>query len=159
LNIELSINQVPLALGEALPAAMLDEANLHRSGFLRRLLSREPIDQEIYSVENCELNGFGDELHIYPCTHGYLNRDRQWRTKVTLFLKQNQLQRILFQVVDGQTAAMNFLNRFEAIISEKNGKPVNQGLRSCRWQDEGVRVETFLHSNRTNADFVIELNH
>ncbi len=159
MKLDLQINRVPLVLGEALPAAMLDEVSICRSGLLRRLLSREPIDQTVCCVENCEFTGFGDQLHIYPCTHGYLNRDRQWRTKVTFFLKKDRLHRILFQVVDGQTAAMNFLSRFESAVSDSHGQPIRQDRRSLCWQGDNARVQTYLHPNRINADFIIELNH
>jgi hypothetical protein len=158
-NLNLTINKVPMTLGEKLPAAMLDEAAFHRNGFLLRLLSRDPLNQTIYSVENCELIGFDEELRIYPCTDGYLNPDRQWSTKATLFLKNDRLQRILFQVVDGQTAAMNFISRFEKAIADKHGEPCHKERRSRCWQDEIARVKTYLHPNRVNADFIIELNH
>ena len=122
----LKINNIPLNLGQKIPAEALDAAEVRKAGLLRRVFAQQPLDQTVYDIENCELSDLEDDLHIYPCTHSYLNQDRQWRTKATLFLKHDRLQRILFQVVEGQTAAMNFLERFEAAASKALGSSASR---------------------------------
>ncbi len=158
MDLGLRINKIPMILGEELPRETLDAAAFQRAGLLRRLLASQPVDQTVYAIDDCELEGLDDELHIYPCTHGYLNRDRQWHTKVTLFLKQDRLQRIFFQVVEGQTAALNFLERFEVAAATVIGKPSRKDRHSSFWQGGGTRIKTYLHPDRINADFVIELD-
>ena len=152
------INKIPLQLGQELPHETLDAGDFRRSGLLRRLITQQPIDQTVYAIDDCELEGLDDELHIYPCTHSYLNQDRQWRTKVTLFLKKDRLHRILFQVVEGQTAALNFLERFETAAAKLIGEPDHSDRLTTCWQSQGARVESYLHPDRVNADFVIELD-
>ena len=153
----LKINKIPLELGQEVPHETLGAGDFRRSGLLRRLINRQPANQTVYAIDNCEIEGFDDELHIYPCTHGYLNQDRQWRTKVTLFLKKDRLHRILFQVLEGQTAALNFLERFEAAAAKLIGEPERLDHRTACWQSQGTRVESRLHPDQINADFVIEL--
>ncbi len=158
MDLGLKINKIPIELGQKLARETLDAAAFRRAGLLRRLLSQQPVEQAVYAIDDCELQGLNDELHIYPCTHSYLNDDRQWRTKVTLFLKDERLQRIFFQVVDGQTAAQNFLERFEAAAAKFIGEPHSQDRYTRCWQSGGTQVKTYLHPNRVNADFNIELS-
>lgn len=157
MDLGLKIDEFPVELGQMLSPEMMAEAAVQRAGLLRRLVSYQPVAQTVYAIEDCELRGLDDALHIYPCTHSYLTTDRQWHTKVTLFLKHERLQRILFQVVDGRPAAQNFLERFETAVAGLIGEPCHQDRNSCRWQRNGACVETFLHPDRVNADFVIEL--
>ena len=152
----IKINKIPMELGQEIPSDALETTNFRRSGLLRRLIAQQPMDQAVYAIDDCELEGLDDELHIYPCTHSYLNQDRQWRTKVTIFLKKDRLQRILFQVVEGQTAALNFLERFEEAAAKAIGKPSRQDRHSTCWHGEGTRIESILHPDRINADFIIE---
>ena len=157
MNLDLKINELPLELGQRLPLERLDEARFRRVGLLRRLLSARVAGHDIYDGEDCELVALGDELHIYPCTDSYLNRDRQWRTRVKLFVKQDRLQRELFQVVEGQTAAVNFLERFQEAASRALGEPAHVDRRSAVWESGQARVQTYLHPDRLNADFDISL--
>ena len=151
------INKIPMRLGQELPPGTLGAVEFKRLGLLRRLITHQPVNQEVYAIDDCELEGLDDELHIYPCTHSYLNQDRQWRTRVTLFLKEDRLHRIFFQVVEGQTAALNFLERFEAAAARIIGEPERSNHNTVFWRSQGARVESHLHSDRVNADFVIEV--
>ena len=67
------------------------------------------------------------------------------------------MQRILFQVVDGHTAAQNFLERFEVAAAKIIGEPQSQDRYTSCWQLGDAHVKTYLHPDRINADFVIEL--
>jgi hypothetical protein len=157
MELGLKINKIPLELGQELPQETLDAGEIRRSGLLRRLIAQQPVDQTVYAIDDCELEGLNDELHIYPCTHSYLNHDRQWRTRVTLFLKKDRLHRILFQVMEGQTAALNFFERFEAAAAKLIGDPERLDHRTVCWQCQCARVESRLHPDQVNADFIIEL--
>ena len=154
MELDLKINSIPLTLGQKLPREALDNADQKRTGLLRRLFSNDA-DRTVYTMEDCEFEGLDEDLRIYPCTHRYLNRDRQWHTKVTFFLKNDRLERLLFQVIEGQTAAMNFLERFET-AANKFGEPSHRDRFKSRWQTTGARIETCLHPDRINADITIE---
>ncbi len=156
MKLGIRINKIPLELGQALPDEAVDSMKIHQVGLLRRLVSQQPAGQTVYALEDCELEGLDEELHIYPCTHSYLNRDRQWHTKATIFLKHDRLQRILFQVFEGHTAASSFLNRFKTAANKIMGTPSQQSRRTTCWHDDNTRVESVLHRDRINADFIIE---
>jgi hypothetical protein len=157
MELGLRINKVPVELGQQLSRETFGAATMRRAGFLRRLLTHQRLSQTIFAIDDCELEGLNDSLHIYPCTHSYLNRDRQWRTRATFFLHEDRLRRILFQVVEGQTAAVNFLERFESAAESLIGQPSVRERRTAEWKEAGTRVTTRLHRDRVNADFVIEL--
>lgn len=157
MDLHLKINKIPLYLGQSLPPEAVVGASRQRTGLWRRWGRKLPARQ-VYAIEDCELEGFGDELHIYPCTHSYLNRDRQWHTRVTLFLECDRLHRILFQVVEGQTAALNFLERFEAAAARAIGEPAMRDPRTAMWLGNGARLRTYLHPDRVNADIDFELD-
>ncbi len=158
MDLGLKINKIPVELGQHLASETLDAASFRRAGLLRRLLSQDPAKQSVYGLNDCELQGLNDELHIYPCNHSYLNDNRKWHTKVTLYLQNERLQRIFFQVVDGHTAAQNFLERFEVAAAKIIGEPQSQDRYTSCWQLGDAHVKTYLHRNRVNADFNIELS-
>lgn len=157
MNLKLQINKVPLVLGAEMSDEMLAAAAFRQTSLWRRLAQRQPADQTIYDLDDCEFKGLDDSLHIYPCTHRYLNHDRRWNTRVTLYLKNRRLERLLLQVVEGQTAAMTFMDRFSAAATAIIGPPCQEDrFRRC-WQGHGTRIEAKLHHNRTDADFDIAL--
>ena len=158
MTLNIKINKVPMTLGQELSSEVLESADFKRTGLLKRLINQQPMDQTVFSGDDCELEGLDSDLHIYPCTHGYLNQDRQWRTKATLYLKNDRLLRILFQVVDGQTAALNFVQRFETAAGKAIGQPYAQDQHSTRWRAHDTHLETLLYPDRFNADFIIENN-
>ncbi len=73
MDLGLKINKIPVELGQHLASETLDAASFRRAGLLRRLLSQDPAKQSVYGLNDCELQGLNDELHIYPCNHSYLN--------------------------------------------------------------------------------------
>lgn len=158
MQINVKINSVPLVLGEQVDVQVLDDADFHKAGPLRRLIKHLPAGQTVFSAENCQVYCFDDDFSIYPCTHGYLNRDRQWETSATLFLADDRLQKIEFHVIDGQYAASNFLDRFREACSSVLGDPVEISRFQTKWQNGTAAVTSILHRDKTNADFLLELN-
>jgi hypothetical protein len=150
-KLDLIINDIPLELGSPVSAETLAEAEVRAAGLLQRLVRRSPRDGTFVG-EDCELRCFGDGIHIYPCTHGYLNRDRQWHTRVALDVRRGKLRRVLFRVVDGHTAAENFLQRFREAAEAAIGEPVERDRRRAVWRRNGTLVRTYLHPDRINAD-------
>lgn len=157
MSLGLKINSIPLELGEIVDVAALDEADLHKAGPLRRLLKHLHSDQTLYLADNCKLEIFDDECCIYPCTHGYLNRDRQWETKATIFLEGGRVWKLEFQVIDGRYAATNFLDRFHEACSAVLGEPLENSRYRTEWRNGTAKVTSILHRDKVNADFLIEL--
>jgi hypothetical protein len=157
MSLEVKINSIPLELGEIVDMAALDGAELHKAGPLARLLKHIPSDQTIYLADNCKLECFDEEFCIYPCTHDYLNRDRQWETKATIFLEGGRVWKLEFQVVDGRYAATNFLDRFYEACSAVLGEPVESSRYRTEWRNGKAKVTSILHRDKVNADFLIEL--
>jgi hypothetical protein len=156
MTLELRINSIPLELGEIVDVAALQEADFQKAGPLRRLIKHLPSDQTLYLADNCKLECFDEEFCIYPCTHGYLNRDRQWETKAMVLLEGGRVWKLEFQVIDGRYAATNFLHRFHEACSAVLGEPVKSSRYRTEWHNGTARVTSILHRNKVNADFLIE---
>jgi hypothetical protein len=157
MSLELIINSLPLKLGETVDPESLVEADIYKAGPIRRLLTNLPLGQTVFQADNCKLECFDDEFSIYPCTHGYLNRDRQWETKAALYLEDGWLSKFEFQVVEGHYAASNFLDRFQEACSAVLGEPVESSRFRTRWVNGSATVTSTLHSDMVNVDFLMEL--
>jgi hypothetical protein len=157
MKLEIKVNSVPLVLGETVDMVILEGADFQKIGRLRRFIKNLPAGQTVYSADNCQVECFNNDFSIYPCTHGYLNRDRQWETSATLFLSDNRLIKVEFQVIDGQYAATNFMDRFQETCSSVLGDPVENSQFLTKWHNGAAAVTSILHSDRTNADFLLEL--
>ena len=156
MKLDIKVNSVPLVLGGAVELQTLEEAEFHKIGRLRRFIQNLPDGQTVFSADNCQVECFNDDFSIYPCTHGYLNRDRQWETRATLFLSDNHLVRVEFHVIDGQYAATNFMDRFQESCRSVLGDPVEKSRFLTKWQNGASAVTTILHPDRINADFLLE---
>lgn len=153
MSLALKINQIPLVLGAEVSHEALVAAGFRPPGLWQRLRRRLPRGQAVYELENCEFRGLDESLHIYPCTHRYLDWDRRWRTRATLFVKHGRLERLLLQITDAQTAAINFRDRFAATTTAAIGQPSRQDRWRTCWQGKGARIAATLHPCRSDADF------
>ena len=158
MSLDLIINSLPLKLGETVDTGSLEDADFHKAGPLRRLLTNLPLGQTVFQSDNCKLECFDNEFSIYPCTHGYLTRDRQWKTKATMYLENGRLSKFEFRVVDGHYAASNFLDRFQEACTPVLGEPVESSRFRTRWQNGSASVTSILHSDMVNVDFLMEFN-
>lgn len=157
MQLDVKVNSVPLILGDPVDMPALDEAGFRKAGPLRRLIRLVPPGQTVFSAENCQVECFEDEFSIYPCTHGYLNRDRRWETSATLYLADDRLVKVKFHVIEGQYAATNFLDRFQESCCAVLGEPVEKSRFQTRWKNGASTVTSILHRDRINADFLLEL--
>ena len=157
MSLELKVNSVPIELGGTMDTKILEEGDFRKTGPLRRLFTSLPLGQTLYQVNNCKLECFDDDFSIYPCTHGYLNRDRQWKTKASVYLEDGLVKKLEFQVVDGQYAASNFFERFQEACSAALGEPVESSRFLTRWKNGTAVVTSTLHPDMVNANFLMEL--
>lgn len=158
MSLELKINSVPIQLGGIVAAKALDEADFRKAGPLRRLFQHLSSGQTLYLAENCKLECFDEDFCIYPCTHGYLDRDRRWETKAAVYLESGRVWKLEFQVVDGHYAASNFLERFQEACSAVLGEPVESSRLLTHWRNGAAAVTSILHPDLVNVDFLMELN-
>jgi len=153
---QIIVNDLLLELGEALDAARLQGAEFRKAGIWRRLKDRIPAKQTRYDANDCTLDLFDRELSLYPCTDSYLTRDRQWRTRASIFAENNRLRKLLFQVVDAQYAAVNFTERFHEACAAELGEPARNGRHIKSWDAPGAVITSLLYPDGLNADFLIE---
>ena len=157
MSLELKVNSVPIELGGIADTDALGRADFQKAGPLRKLFNNQPLGQTLYRADNCKLECFDEDFCIYPCTHGYLNRDRQWETRAALFLEDGKVQKLEFQVIDGKYAASNFLDRFMEACSAVLGNPVESSRLITRWTNGATVVTSILHPDKVNAEFLMEI--
>ncbi|MEN8007646.1 MAG: hypothetical protein ABFS42_11565 [Candidatus Krumholzibacteriota bacterium] len=157
MNLEVKINSVPMELGGTMDDEALYQADFQKAGPLRKLFNHQPLGQTLYRADNCKLECFDEDFCIYPCTHGYLNRDRQWETRATVYLDDGKVWKLEFQVVDGKYAASNFVDRFQEACSAVLGNPVESSRYMSRWTNGAATVTSILHRDKVNAEFLMEL--
>ena len=156
--IDLKINETPLRIGAPVEDLDLEGAAFRKTGLWKRLLRKLPSDVQCFEAENCTLSCFDDALQIYPCTHGYLTPDRQWRTRATLLIRGNRIRKVLFRIVEGHYSAVNFLERFQELCIEHLGQPLESDRSYAQWRRDDVLVTQVLHPDRKNADISIKLH-
>lgn len=159
MKLDLIINDCAFELGSRIEPDSLKSAAFQRTGLISRLLNRAPSGSTRFDTKNCTLACFDDSFSLYPCTHGYLNKDRQWETSASLFAKKDKLHRILFQVVQGQYAATSFLGRFQEACNQALGEPSETSRWATSWINGKTRIVCTLHPDKVNADFLIELDY
>ena len=156
MDFAITINEQTLELGQTLDRPKMVAANFRQVGLLSGILMKIPMGQARFDSRDCTFNFFSDELSFYPCTDSYLTRDRQWSTEASLFFKNDTLFRMVFKVIDGQYAAANFVERFNETCTNKMGTPLSENRRKKKWSNAKSTVETILHVDSINAEFIIE---
>jgi hypothetical protein len=155
MTLELKINSVSLELGGPINTDALDEVGFQKAGTLRRLIKQLPGGQTMYSAVNCKMEVFAEEF--YPCTHGYLNRDRQWETRAAIYVADGKVQKLEFKVIEGQYSAANFLERFQEGCRATLGEPEESSRFTTRWVNGSAQVTSTLHRDMINVDFLMEI--
>jgi len=156
LELDWKINGVTLKPGAPVKTSALLDNGFRKVGLLRRLVRRPPGGGDIYLAENCEADCFGDDFNLYPCTHGYLNRDRQWQTQATVQVVDGRVRRITLRVLDGLYAAPNYMSKFEELCTRHLGQPGRSGTGALVWKNETLALRGRLLQDRINADFTLE---
>lgn len=157
LNLDLKINGVPLEPGSRVNSAKLLENGFHKQSLLRRIVKRQQAEGEILQAENCETDCFGEAFSLFPCTHGYLNRDRQWQTRATVHLVDGRVRRVTFHVLNGIYAAPNYMDKFQDLCTRLLGEPGEKGAEGALlWKNDKLKLVGRLQPDRICADFEIE---
>ena len=154
---EILINDTAIAVGEMLPHDAVATAGLQPVDFWSKLRGKHSGRQARLAAVECTIELFAGEFRIYPCTHGYLNRDRQWQTAAEIQLEHGRVRRICIRIVDGRYAAPGFFDRFNELCAERLGEPHAADRRSSRWHNGTLRFSSKLLPDRMNADLVVEL--
>ena len=99
-RMEVIIDNLPLALGDFIDPGILDDHQFHKIGLVRRLLTGKSVGRVLYTSDNSQMTCLAEDFSIFPCTHSYLNEDRRWETRTSLFFEDGNLQEVLFQVIE-----------------------------------------------------------
>ena len=156
MGINVLINNISLQPGAKIETRILKGSNFRKVGLVERLLKRLPKGQSLFIAHNCTVS-FTDRMNLYPCTDGYLNKDRQWQTRAFVYLMNGKIQKVEFHVLEGVYAAPNFINTFKNICTENYGSPVEIQTNHYLWKNDQYSFSSILHADCINADFSIEL--
>ena len=153
---EILINDTTIKVGDILPVDAVSTAGLRPANILNKLLRNHNGRRARFAAEGCTVDLFAGGMRVYPCTHGYLNRDRQWRTAAEIHVERGRVLKVLIRVLEGRYAAPGFVDRFNELCTEQLGEPKTKDGRLRRWRNGVVRCSSCLQPDGKNADFVIE---
>ncbi|PID81341.1 hypothetical protein CSA17_03170 [bacterium DOLJORAL78_65_58] len=156
MTLDLNINGVALRPGVPVDPSDLRDNGFRKVGLLKRLVKRPPGGGDIFLAENCEATCFRGNFNLYPCTHSYLNRDRQWQTQATVQVVDGKVQRVTLQVLGGLYAAPNYMSKFEELCTQHMGQPQPSDSGALVWKKKKLALQGYLQRDRINADFIIE---
>ena len=157
MDFNLRINKISLQPGAKIETRILKDSEFRKVGLVERLLKRLPKGQSLFIADNCTVECFADQMNLYPCTDGYLNKDRQWQTRAFVYLVEDENKKVEFHVLEGVYAAPNFTHRFRNICSENFGTPEEMPTNHFHWKNEHFSLSSILHTDNINADFSIEV--
>lgn len=152
----LNIEEIPLTLGEKVDSHVLESSPFQKAGLVKRLIVRASDGRELYELEDARLTCLAEDFTIFPCTHDYLDQDRRWSTRASIFLQDGRLEEVVFQVIDGRYAAGNFLERFGELCTKVLGAPESRDERGTIWHNGTTILTGYLHDNKVDADFRFE---
>ena len=150
------INDTPLALGAVLAEDERTRAGLRQAPLWQRLLRHPRRGGRHLEAFNCTLEAFDGAFQLYPCTDGYLNSDRQWRTAASLVVDQGRLRSVLVRVIEGRYAAAEFLDRFAEVCTGQLGEAQVVDRYTRRWKNGRTSCVSTLQRDGRNASIVIE---
>jgi len=153
---EILINDTAIHVGDILPEDAVTAAGLRRANLFGKLLGGRRARRARLAADCCTVALFAGELRVYPCTHGYLDRDRQWRTAAEIHLDRGRVRKVLIRVLEGRYAAPGFVDRFNELCTLQLGDAKTEDGRLRRWRNGVVRCTSCLQPDGKNADFVIE---
>jgi len=151
------VNGVTLRPGEAASADELRRAGLSPVSPLQRLVRRLPGRYDYWEADDPHVECFDGEVSIYPCRHGYLDRDRRWGTSCLVRTQGHDLAGIEVRVLDGVYAAVNLYDRFTDAVREMLGSPHDEAKGTALWQGNGLRVSARYQPDSHNAIFAVDL--
>ena len=157
ITMEILINDTTIKVGDILPVDAVSAAGLRPVNILNKLLKNRNGRRARFAAECCTVDLFAGGLRVYPCTHGYLDRDRQWRTAAEIHVERGRVRRVLIRVLEGRYAAPEFVDRFNQLCTRQLGEAKAVEGRLRRWRNGVVRCSSCLQPDGKNADFVIEL--
>lgn len=154
---EIVINETTIAVGEPLPHDQAASAGLRPADLFSKLRRGHGGRRARLAAEGCTIELFAGGLRVYPCTHGYLNRDRQWQTAAEVHLERGRVRRVLIRIVDGRYAAPGFVDRFNELCADLLGEPHAVEGRRKHWRNGKLQFSSLLQPDCMNANLVVEL--
>jgi hypothetical protein len=158
MKVDVKINHQKFQLGEPLDQDRLERAHFKKVPVVQKLIHRSPLLEKEFIARDCTLSCFDGNFELYPCRERYLDPDRQWKTAVNLFYRDQKLRRVLIQVLDGCYAAPNFLTRFREVCESELGEPRVERRFMTRWEHEDLAVATILKNDGHNATVLLAID-
>lgn len=157
MDLSFLVNGVTLQPGTTTPDNVLRQAGLTPMNTWQRLVRRLPASSGYWEADDPHVECFGGEVSIYPCRHGYLDRDRRWGTSCQIRTNGSDLTGIEVRVLDGVYAASNLYDRFIDAVREQFGEPQDEDRGTSLWRRNGIQVRAEYQQRDHNAIFNVEL--
>lgn len=139
MDIELTINGHPFALGDVVDRWALERASITKVESPLVLVHMGP--REIaYWAENCTVSCFDAQFTVSPSLDPRAGTESMFGTSAYLIfvkplLRHGTLNRVTFQVILGQLASAEYSKRFRSLCSIRYGEPIAVAPDTLRWED------------------------
>lgn len=142
MNLNLRINDYPIALDQEFNETELKEHNFKKAGFFDRLLIKPGKDEIVWWSKNCGLRYLNDDFQnsIFPVLDINAGAEIMYGTSAYLWHKESKLIKFAFQIMQNQMAAQINLKKFEEKLIEFIGKPTSSDKPFIIWEVENQKI-------------------
>ena len=156
MNIELSINRVPISLGRSF-REIIDEDILkdyfQKMGFFSKLIIRAHRADTVYFSKNCLIQCFNEKFTVSSFTELGFPSDWMFGTTAYLFFKENHLYKVVFQIIKSEYAAKKYANEFRVLCREHFGEPTDKNELFEIWEMPDSMLISKWNTGMTNSYF------
>ena len=141
MELNLRINDYPIALGKELKEVELKNHNFKKAGFFDRLLIKPNKDDIIWWAKNCGLKYLDDNFQntIHPILDVKAGADIMFGTSSYVWFKENKLIRFTFQIIQNKMAAEISLKKVEDKLIEFGDNPTSSERPFITWETENQK--------------------
>lgn len=140
------------------PDEWLRNAGLSMIPPWRRIIRRLPGAFRYWEGVDPLVTCFRGSVEIYPCRHGYLNRDRRWGTSCIVRTLERHVSGIEIRVHDGIYAAGTLFERFVEAGRKSLGNPRIEQDHVVEWLRSTTQVYARYNEKGHSAVFRIAVD-
>jgi hypothetical protein len=150
-DIDLHINGVGFTLGERFDTQKLNLARCKKLGFLSRFQIKAKGTETVYWAKNCDITCFASDFRFCANLDTSSGPDLMVGTSAYLYFTKPGLEKVLFQVLENEFAAIAATDDFQRLCERKFGRPTSQS--PTRWLDAQHVVSCALNPTKNRALF------
>jgi len=141
MELNIRINDYPIALDKELNETELKKHNFKKARFFDSLLIKPSKDEIVWWAKNCSLKYINDDFHnsIHPSLDSKAGAKIMFGTSAYLWFKENKIIRLTFQIIQNKMAAEISLKKLEEKLIEFGDNPISSEQPFITWETENQK--------------------